>query len=109
MRIKEIFASRILQDLLIKSLTGICVLLIIYIIVSVLAVVIIGGWENLTWEFLTEFPQDGMTRGGILPAIIGTALMTRIITIGAVPFGAITAIYLAEYASEKSVFAKTIR
>ena len=35
--------------------------------------------------------------------------MTLIMTIAAVPFGAITAIYLAEYASEKSVLAKTIR
>jgi len=106
---KEIIASRVIKDTLIKSLTGICVLLIIFVIVSILAVVIIGGWENLTWEFLTEFPRDGMTKGGILPALVGTALMTLIMTIAAVPFGAITAIYLAEYASEKSVFAKTIR
>lgn len=106
---KEIIASRVIKDTLIKSLTGICVLLIVFVIVSVLVVVIIGGWENLTWEFLTEFPRDGMTKGGILPAIVGTALMTLIMTIAAVPFGAITAIYLAEYASEKSIFAKTIR
>jgi phosphate transport system permease protein len=106
---KKIIASRMIRDTLIKSLTGICVLLIIFIIVSILAIVIIGGWENLTWEFLTEFPKDGMTSGGILPAIIGTALMTLIMTVAAVPFGAITAIYLAEYASEKSVFARTIR
>jgi len=51
-------------------------------------------------EFLTEFPRDGMTKGGILPALVGTALMTLIMTIAAVPFGAITAIYLAEYASK---------
>lgn len=106
---KEIIASRVIKDTLIKSLTGICVLLIIFIIVSVLVVVIIGGWEKLTWEFLTEFPRDGMTKGGIFPAIVGTALMTLIMTIAAVPFGTITAIYLAEYASEKSIFAKTIR
>jgi len=48
---KEIIASRVIKDTLIKSLTGICVLLIIFVIVSVLAVVIIGGWENLTWSF----------------------------------------------------------
>ena len=106
---KEIIASRVIKDTLIKSLTGICVLLIILIIISILTVVIIGGWENLTWEFLTEFPKDGMTKGGIFPAIVGTALMTLIMTIAAVPFGTITAIYLAEYASEKSIFAKTIR
>lgn len=106
---KELIASRAIKDTLIKILTGICVLLIIFIIVSVLAIVISGGWQNLTWEFLTKFPQDGMTKGGIFPAIIGTALMTLIMTIAAVPFGAVTAIYLAEYASEKSIFAKTIR
>ncbi len=78
---KELTVSRVIKDTLIKSLTGVCVLLIIFIIVSILAIVIIGGWQNLTWEFLTEFPQDGMTKGGILPAIIGTALMTLIMTI----------------------------
>jgi len=109
MRIKEIISSRVIKDALVKSLTAICVLLIIFIIVSVLVVILIGGWKNLTWEFLTEFPREGMTRGGILPAIIGTALMTLIMTVAAVPFGTITAIYLAEYASERSIFAKTIR
>jgi phosphate transport system permease protein len=34
---------------------------------------------------------------------------TIIMAVAAVPFGVITAIYLAEYASEKSVIAKTIR
>ena len=65
MRIKEIMASRIIKDTLIKSLTGLCVLLIIFIIVSILIIILIGGWKNLTWEFITEFPQEGMTRGGI--------------------------------------------
>jgi phosphate transport system permease protein len=102
-------SSRVVTDAIIKSFTGVCVLVIIFIIVSILAVTIIGGWQNLTWEFLSGFPEDGMTKGGILPAIVGTALMTIIMTIAAVPLGVVTAIYLAEYASEKSVFAKTIR
>ncbi len=50
-----------------------------------------------------------MTKGGILPAIVGTAVMTIIMAVAAVPFGVITAIYLAEYANEKSIFARTIR
>jgi phosphate ABC transporter, permease protein PstA len=97
------------KDIIIESLTGISVLLIIFIIVSILAITIKGGWPNLNWKFLTEFPRDGMTKGGIFPAIVGTALMTLIMTIAAVPFGVITAVYLAEYAREDSVFAKTIR
>jgi phosphate transport system permease protein len=101
--------NRKIKDKIVESLTGISVLLIIFIIVSILAVTIVGGWPNLNWTFLSEFPKDGMTKGGIFPAIVGTAVMTIIMAIAAVPFGVITAIYLAEYASEKSILAKTIR
>lgn len=97
------------KDIIIQNLTGVSVLLILFLIVSILAVTFIGGWKNLTWEFISEFPTEGMTKGGIFPAIIGTGLMTLIMTIAAVPFGAVTAVYLAEYASERSLFAKTIR
>jgi phosphate transport system permease protein len=101
--------SRVVKDGLAKSLTGLSVLVIITVIVAILVITIAGGWKSLTWEFLTQFPEDGMTRGGIFPAIVGTALMTLIMTVAAVPFGVITAIYLSEYASERSVFARTIR
>jgi phosphate transport system permease protein len=97
------------KDIIVESLTGLSVLLIIFIIISILGVTIKGGWPNLSWKFLVEFPKDGMTKGGIFPAIVGTALMTLIMTIAAVPFGVITAIYLAEYAKENSAFAKAIR
>ena len=97
------------KDIIIESITGLSVLVIIFIIVSILVITIIGGWPNLNWKFLSEFPKDGMTKGGIFPAIVGTAVMTIIMAIAAVPFGVITAIYLAEYANEKSVIAKTIR
>jgi phosphate transport system permease protein len=101
--------DRKLKDKIVESLTGISVVLIIFIIVSILAINIVGGWPNLNWAFLSEFPKDGMTKGGIFPAIVGTAVMTLIMAVAAVPFGVITAIYLAEYASEKSILAKTIR
>jgi phosphate transport system permease protein len=101
--------NRNLKDTLVEGITGVSVLLIIFIIVTILAVTIVGGWPNLNWTFLSEFPKDGMTKGGIFPAIVGTALMTLIMAVAAVPFGVITAIYLAEYANEKSVVAKTIR
>jgi phosphate transport system permease protein len=101
--------KRNVKDTIIESITGLSVMVIIFIIVSILAITIVGGWPNLNWKFLSEFPKDGMTKGGIFPAIIGTALMTLIMTIAAVPFGVITAVYLAEYANEKSILAKTIR
>jgi len=108
-RLKQLKMNRNLKDTIVEGLTGVSVLVIIFIIVSILAVTIVGGWPNLNWTFLSEFPKDGMTKGGIFPAIVGTAVMTIIMAVAAVPFGVITAIYLAEYASDKSVIAKTIR
>ena len=101
--------NRNLKDKIVESMTGVSALLIIFIIISILAIIVVGGWPNLNWAFLSEFPKDGMTKGGIFPAIVGTALMTIIMTIAAVPFGVITAIYLAEYSNERSIFAKSIR
>ncbi|MEJ0102945.1 MAG: phosphate ABC transporter permease PstA [Bacteroidota bacterium] len=56
------------------------------------------GISSVSWNFISRFPTDGMTKGGILPAIIGTLLLTFITTLFAVPFGVACAIYLNEYA-----------
>ena len=85
------------------------VLLLFAVIIVMVVVIIIGGKGTLSWEFLTSFPKDGMTKGGIFPAIYGTVLLVIIMSVAAVPFGTITAIYLTEYASENSILAKTIR
>lgn len=56
------------------------------------------GISSVTWNFISGFPTNGMTKGGILPAIVGTLLLTFITTVFAVPFGVACAIYLNEYA-----------
>jgi len=89
--------------------TAFSVVIIIAIIFIILTVIILGGKDQMSWEFLTSFPEDGMTKGGIFPAIFGTALLVIIMSVAAVPFGTITAIYLTEYARENSIIAKTVR
>jgi phosphate transport system permease protein len=101
--------KRNIKDRIVISLTAASVLLILFVIIAILIITFAGGWKTFTWEFITQFPAEGMTKGGIFPAIVGTALMTLLMTVAAVPFGAITAVYLAEYASERSIVAKTIR
>lgn len=71
--------------------------------------IVMGGKETLSWEFLTSPPKDGMTAGGIFPAIVGTVLLVLLMSIAGVPAGAITALYLSEYASQRSVVARAIR
>jgi phosphate transport system permease protein len=91
------------------GVTAFSAFLIIAVIIILLVVIIIGGKETFSWEFLTAFPEDGMMKGGIFPAIYGTVLLVLIMSVAAVPFGTITAIYLTEYAHEKSILAQTIR
>jgi len=66
------------------------------------------GMSSVSWNFISQFPTDGMTKGGILPAIVGTLLLTFITTLFAVPFGIACAIYLNEYA-KPSVLTNIIR
>lgn len=101
--------AREIKDKLAIGVTLLSVLAIVATILIILIVVIIGGKDLISWEFLTSFPEDGMTKGGIFPAIYGTALLVIIMSIVAVPFGTVTAIYLTEYAREESVIAKAIR
>jgi phosphate transport system permease protein len=56
------------------------------------------GLSSVSWNFISQFPTHGMTKGGILPAILGTLVLTMITTLFAVPFGVSCAIYLNEYA-----------
>ncbi|MGE5424499.1 MAG: phosphate ABC transporter permease PstA [Syntrophothermus sp.] len=101
--------KRNLTGAIMEGLTGLSVVAIIATILIILTVIIIGGKDILSWKFLTSFPEDGMTKGGIFPAIFGTALMVLIMSVAAVPFGTITAIYLTEYARDNSVLAKMVQ
>jgi len=60
----------------------------------------VRGAPAISWEFLSGFPLEGMTAGGILPAIIGTFYLTIGTAIFSVPLGIAAAIYLSEYAAD---------
>lgn len=93
----------------ITFLTGFSAFLIIVAVLIVMGDIVVGGWTTLSWEFLTGEPTEGMTSGGIFPAIFGTFLLVVIMSIAGVPVGTITAIYLNEYASQRSILARMIR
>jgi phosphate transport system permease protein len=95
-----------------KSIVIVSVLSVLLILAALIYIILdiySGGRNYLTWEFLTGNPKEGMTAGGIFPAIVGTVLLVLIMSIACVPIGTITAIYLSEYASQKSIFTKMIR
>jgi phosphate transport system permease protein len=91
------------------SLTGLAALLILAALAVVLGDIVLGGIGQLSWEFLTQAPSDGMMGGGIFPAIYGTAVLTLLMTVVVMPLGVLTAIYLHEYAPPDSRFAHWVR
>jgi len=74
--------------------------LVIVPIVLVMVWVIANGIGQLSWTFLTAYPANGMRDGGIMPALIGTVVLTLGTAIAALPVGVGAAIYLAEYAGD---------
>lgn len=72
-------------------LSGVGLFIVLYFIVG-------NGWKAISWEFLTQFPLDSMTKGGILPCIVGTLCLGIGAIVVALPIGVTTGIYLNEYA-----------
>jgi phosphate transport system permease protein len=91
------------------SLTGIAVLLILAILAVILITAFLGGYSILSWEFLSQPPREGMTKGGIFPAVFGMVFSLLLMLIAVVPLGVVTAIYLHEYAKPGSLLTKMIR
>ncbi|MCH8503340.1 MAG: phosphate ABC transporter permease PstA [Ectothiorhodospiraceae bacterium] len=67
-----------------------------------------GHYVRSFWDFISGFPREANTEGGILPAIFGTVLMVIIMSIVVTPFGVLAAIYLREYARQGPLV-RTIR
>jgi len=75
-------------------------LLVIIILGIILYDIISKGIGVISWEFLSQMPRNGMTEGGIYPAIIGTFYVTIITALVSIPLGIFAAIYLNEYAKK---------
>jgi phosphate transport system permease protein len=79
--------------------TAVAFVVVIPIIMVILYVFWLG-LPALTWTFLTQPPSNGMTEGGIMPAIVGTLVLTIGTAIVCMPLAIAAAIYLAEYAKD---------
>ena len=75
------------------------VVLVIPVIV-ILSVLVVKGHGAVSWAFLTTAPTNGMTAGGILPALVGTIWLVAVALVASVPLGVAAAIYLSEYAPD---------
>ncbi len=85
---------------LVRVLLGLMTALLILPVVIIMALLVVEGGPVISWEFLTTRPVDGMTAGGILPALVGTVWLVVVALIASVPVGVAAAVYLSEYAPD---------
>ena len=83
-----------------KLLFLVMTILLIVPVVVILSVLVYKGGPVLSIDFLFTEPTDGMTAGGILPALVGTVWLVTVALLASVPVGVAAALYLSEYAPD---------
>lgn len=77
--------------------------LVVVILFFILGFIIIQGGKVISWDFLTETPAEGMTAGGIFPAIVGTLYLVLGSSLISFPIGIMSGIYMNEYATNGKI------
>ena len=75
-------------------------LLLIVPVALILGVLIARGGPMISLDFLFAEPKNGMTEGGIFPALVGTIWLVMVALLASVPIGVAAALYLSEYAPD---------
>lgn len=83
-----------------RLLFGMMTVLLIIPVLIILILLVVRGGPMISTEFLFEFPTQGMTAGGIFPALLGTIFLVAMALVFSVPLGVAAAVYLSEYAPD---------
>lgn len=100
MSIQSYMRWRYFKQYIFFGVVSVSAVVITLTLLGILAYVFIHGFRAVTWDFLTLPPTDSMTKGGIMPAIVGTLYLTIGAIAVALPLGIVSAIYLTEYAKQ---------
>lgn len=100
-------SKQLKQDIAFNSFRAIS-FLVVAILFLIIGFIVVRGISAISWEFIFGMPENGMTEGGIFPAIVGTLCLVAGSILFAFPIGVLSAIYMNEYLKE-SWFKKFVR
>ncbi|HYV92549.1 MAG TPA: phosphate ABC transporter permease PstA [Chitinophagales bacterium] len=86
-----------LREVLAFTIFRLLSFLVLGVLFSILGFIIYNGLKVISWDFITKMPEEGMTKGGIYPAIIGTLILIAGSMLFAFPIGVLSGIYIHEY------------
>ncbi len=100
--------SRKITNIVMLTLTGLCTLLVLSVLLTILGYLLWKGASSLNMDFFTKIPAPvGQSGGGVKNAIVGTLKLLALASAIGVPIGLLGGIYLSEFAGGWSAF--TIR
>jgi phosphate transport system permease protein len=93
---------------LMLTLTGVCTVVIVGILFTILGYLFWNGARYVTWDFFTKLPAPvGESGGGMANAIVGSGKLLLLATFIGVPFGFLGGVYLAEFGT--GIFPSMVR
>ena len=103
--VMAISPKRKFVNALMLSLSGVCTVLVISVLLFILGYLFINGVRSLDLHFFTNLPKpSGETGGGMANAIVGSFKVLLVATSIGVPIGFLAGVYLAEYSGKTFAF-----
>ena len=101
----SISPKRRVTNAVMLSLSGLCTLLVVGVLLFILGYLLFHGARSLNLNFFTKLPKAvGETGGGMANAIVGSAKVLLIATCIGVPIGFLSGVFLAEYSGKAFAF-----
>lgn len=97
---KKVIRNKNLKEKIAFNIFRVFSAIVVLSLIAILSFIIYNGISVINWNFLTQMPEDGMTKGGIYPAIIGTLCLVAESMIFAIPIGVLSGIYINEYTKD---------
>lgn len=88
------------RESVVKALFLLMTVTLVVPVLIILGLLVVKGGPALSWDFLFTSPSNGMTAGGIFPALVGTVWLVTVALLASVPIGIAAALYLSEYAPD---------
>jgi phosphate transport system permease protein len=92
--------SKLRYERLAQTVFGLMALAMIVPLLLIVGYLIVRAWPLLSWDFLVTNPTNGMRKGGIWSALLGTIYLVGISLCLSAPVGVLAAVYLNEYAKD---------
>ncbi|MDH4468818.1 MAG: phosphate ABC transporter permease PstA [Bacteriovoracaceae bacterium] len=98
----ELLKSKVSKQKWVESILLVTTFALFIPVAAIFLILLIKGYPAINLNFIFAGPSNGMTEGGIFPAIVGTFWLIFLSLFFTCPLGILAALYLNEYARDNT-------